>query len=269
MGELRCVDGSLLGVAAIPCRDQAGRPYDVTLRLVLDRRPFAIVGQRCGHQLAALAAQVRAAREDPEQACCWPDPDDRFPVPGETGGRGGSLSRLQPSEREYFTLRSRDRGDLPGGGEIRCLLRSSAHWHPGGPAPGSPAPGSSAPGGSAPGCTRAGGAAPGYWRLSRRAVLEAWGDSGTGVRAVLTSAELVTFLDTVLSEPDGGAPASSPSAVRTAECQQGRLGRPTSRQRGRVPDGSARSRLPALRAAARSVALAVGNPQARGSDVRR
>src|SRR6266702_1227638 len=260
MGELRCVDGSLLGVAAIPCRDQAGRPYDVTLRLVLDRRPFAIVGQRCGHQLAALAARVRAAREDPEQACCWPDPDDRFPVPGETGGRGGSLSRLQPSEREYFTLRSRDRGDLPGGGEIRCLLRSSAHWHPGGPAPGSPAPGSSAsaapapgspvpgssaPGGSAPGCTRAGGAAPGYWRLSRRAVLEAWGDSGTGVRAVLTSAE------------------------RTAECQQGRLGRPTSRQRGRVPDGSARSRLPALRAAARSVALAVGNPQARGSDVRR
>ena len=83
MGELRCVDGSLLGVAAIPCHDQAGVPYEVTLRLALDRQPFAIVGQRCGHQLAALAAQVQAAREDPGQACLWPDPDDRFPVPAE------------------------------------------------------------------------------------------------------------------------------------------------------------------------------------------
>ena len=86
MGELRCVDGSLLGVAAIPCHDQAGRPYEVTLRLVLDRQPFAIVGQRCGHQLAALAAQVQAARDDPGQACLWPDPDDRFPVPADSGG---------------------------------------------------------------------------------------------------------------------------------------------------------------------------------------
>src|SRR6266487_4069023 len=290
MGELRCVDSSLLGVAAVPCRDRAGRPYDVTLRLVLDRQPFAIVGQRCGHQLAALAAQVQAAREDPAQQSCWPDPDDRFPVPGEAGGPAGLPAGFQPGEREYFTLRSRNRGDLPGGGEIRCLLRSSAHWLPAAAPPASPAPASPAPGSPSParpavggaasspggpvrspgGPVRApGGAAPGHWRLSRRAVLEAWGDSGTGVRAVLTSAELVTFLDTVLSEPDVGAPASSPSAVRTAECQQGRLGRPTSRQRGRVPDGSARSRLPALRAAARSVALAVGNPQARGSDVRR
>ncbi len=145
MGELRCVDSSLLGVAAVPCRDRAGRPYDVTLRLVLDRQPFAIVGQRCGHQLAALAAQVQAAREDPAQQSCWPDPDDRFPVPGEAGGAAGSPAGFQPGEREYFTLRSRDRGDLPGGGEIRCLLRSSAHWLPAAPPPASPAPASPAP----------------------------------------------------------------------------------------------------------------------------
>src|SRR5215469_7462223 len=85
MGELRCVDGSLLGVAAVPCHDRLGRPYDLTLRLVRDSQPFAIVGQRCGHQLASLAAQVKAAREDPEQARSWPDPDDRFPVPGAPG----------------------------------------------------------------------------------------------------------------------------------------------------------------------------------------
>src|ERR1022692_4036962 len=323
MGELRCVDGSLLGVAAIPCLDQAGLPYEVTLRLMRDRQPFAIVGQRCGHQLAALAAQVQAAREDPDLACLWPDPDDGFPVPADAGGgaegirapsvqlvrlagntpldsadgfadlavdpsaasqygaqhaptqhaptqhaptqhaptqhaptqRGGDQKRgsdesgviqhpgprstgahyspgalpglagFQPGEREYFTIRSRDRGDLPGSGEVRCLLRSSAHWHSDARTPGS----------NSPGC----------WKLSRRAVLEAWGDCGTGVRAVLTSSELVTFLDNVLSEPDGTALAGTPAAAPAAGDLPGRLGWSARRQRGRVPDGSARSRLPA------------------------
>src|SRR4029077_11303169 len=40
---------------------------------------------------------------------------------------------------------------------------------------------------------------PGSWRLTRRAVIEAWGAGGVGVRAVLTSAELMAFLDTVLT----------------------------------------------------------------------
>ena len=294
MGELRCVDGSLLSVAAIPCHDKAGRPYDVTLRLALDSRPFAIVGQRCAHQLATLAAQVQAARADPQQVSCWPDPDDRFPLPGASfraahrvlsqsvpiprdsfsapGGfsapgdtRGGQADGeapeaetaassprapdFQPGEQEYFSLRSRERGDLPGYGEVRCLLRSSARW--------------------LDNSNTLGSLSPGYWRLTRRAVLEAWGDSGTGVRAVLTSAELVTFLDTVLREPDGTALAVSAPDTRTAGDQPVRLSWPTWRQRERVPDGSARSRIPALRAAARRVALAVSSPQARGSDVRR
>src|SRR5215472_9384069 len=117
MGELLCVDGSLLGIAAIPCRDRAGRPYEVTLRLARDRRPFGTVGQRCGHQLASLAAQARAARDDPEQAACWPDPDDRFPVPAgpvvsarvpppTRTPAAAKLAAFQPGEREYFTLRS-------------------------------------------------------------------------------------------------------------------------------------------------------------------
>jgi hypothetical protein len=239
MGELRCVDGSLLSVAAVPCRDRLGRPYELTLKLVRDSQPFAIVGQRCGHHLATLAAQVQAARRDPAQVRSWPDPDDRFPLPGASSGLAPSADALpaaamfEPGDSEYFTLRSQDRADLPGNGEMRCLLRSTARWH-----------------------TDTGlnsGVSRGHWRLRRRAVLEAWGGRGTGVRAVLTSAELVVFLDTVLKEPDRAVMA----------------GRAAGRQRGRVPDGSARSRLPALRAAARSVALAVAGAPTRGSDVRR
>ncbi|HEX9065852.1 MAG TPA: hypothetical protein VF843_12140, partial [Streptosporangiaceae bacterium] len=239
---LRCVDGSLLGVAAVPCCDRVGLPYDLTLRLTLDRQPFATVGQRCRAPLATLSARVRAAIDDPDQASGWPDPDDRFPVPRARV----APSRLQPGEREYFTLRSRDRSDLPGGGEVRCVLRSSAQWH------------------------------GGQWALSRRAVVEAWGDRGTGVRAVLTSAELVTFLDTVLSGQDGAMMARTPPAAGSTAAAGDQAGRITwsswrqpRQQRGRVPDESARSRLPALRAAARNLAFAVGGPEARGSDVRR
>lgn len=187
MGQLRCVDGSLLGVAAVPCRDRLGQTYDLTLELVRDSQPFAVVGQRCGHQLASLVAEVQAAREDPEQVRSWPDPDDRFPVPAASTLRGPAVdgaredAMFEPGESEYFTLRSQDRADLPGNGEMRCLLRSTARWQ--------------ADTGVTSGVSR------GHWRLRRRAVLEAWGERGTGVRAVLTSAELVAFLDTVLREP--------------------------------------------------------------------
>src|ERR1022692_1304514 len=242
MRELRCVDGSLLDVTAIPCRDRTGEPYDFTLELVRDGVRFATVGQRCGHQLAALAAQALVARQDREQAASWPDPDDRFPIPAGVPAQPGLVS-FQPGELEYFTLRSRDRGDLPGTGEVRCALRCCAQWLEG---------------------------APGGWQLSRRAGFEAWGAGGTGVRAVLTSAELVMFLDNVLREPDGAAMASSsPAAAALAGEQSGRHIWPTWWQRGKVPDGCARSRLPALRAAARDVAVAVGGAPARRGDVRR
>src|SRR5215469_8552913 len=81
MGELRCVDGTVLTVVAVACHDRAGTPYEITLDLRRGRRPFASVGERCGFRLAQLAASVTAAREDPEQATAWPDPDDRFPEP--------------------------------------------------------------------------------------------------------------------------------------------------------------------------------------------
>jgi hypothetical protein len=270
MGELRCVDGTVLTVVAVACHDRAGTPYEITLDLRRGRRPFASVGERCGFRLAQLAASVTAAREDPEQATAWPDPDDRFPEPRrwpspggfreprpwpspggfpeprrwpspgglpEPGARSGGPEAIgvwgvasehcaasgrdpageagragfRPSEREYFSLRSRDRDDLPGNGEFRCVLRDSAEWLG----------------------QRALGARgqQGGWRLTRRAVIEAWGADGIGLRAVLTSAELVTFLDTVLREPVGGQVRARASAgARAPGKKLAGTGRPAWRQ---------------------------------------
>ncbi len=223
MGELRCVDGSVLSVEAVTCRDKVGRPYEITLNLARDSVPFAAVGQRCGYELSRLAERISAARVDPALAATWPDPDDRFPSPAfaaphapgvsarpgpdsaAAGGPGparagshdvvGRTADYLPGDHEYFALRSRDRGDPPGPGELRCVLRSSAVWL-----------GDCAGVGhhqrvaSRPAATRHGG-----WRLTRRAVIEAWGSCGVGVRAVLTSAELVAFLNTVVRGVAGAA----------------------------------------------------------------
>src|ERR1700683_3363949 len=91
MGELHCVDGSILTVTAVACNDRLGVPYEVTLDLTRGGEPFASVGERCGFRLTQLAGSVTAAREDPVQAAAWPDPDDRFPEPGQpgSGGHGG------------------------------------------------------------------------------------------------------------------------------------------------------------------------------------
>src|SRR5215469_5416073 len=129
MGVLRCVDGSVLSVEAVTCRDRIGQPYEITLKLARDSIPFAAVGQRCGHQLSDLAARVSAARQDPELAAAWPDPDDRFPSPdagasaGTDEGRGHRPAGAQtaraghgaaglPGDHEYFALRSREKFDL-------------------------------------------------------------------------------------------------------------------------------------------------------------
>jgi hypothetical protein len=220
MGELRCVDGSVLSVEAVTCHDKVGRPYEITLNLARDSVPFAAVGQRCGYQLSRLAERVSAARLDPVQAATWPDPDDRFPVPACTdhfgvsgwadrgsgagpaagtarigGDDGGRSAHHVPSDHEYFTLRSRDRGDPPGPGELRCVLRSSAVWL-----------GDCAGIGQYQRTTsRMAVTGHGGWRLSRRAVIEAWGSGGVGVRAVLTSAELMAFLNTVVPGPAAAA----------------------------------------------------------------
>ena len=266
MGALRCVDGSILTVTAVACCDRLGQPYEITLTLARNERQFAAIGERCGFRLARLAALVSAAREDPAQAAAWPDPDDRFPepecdpgtatrmAPGPAAGPAAEMLSpavaCLPGDREYFSLRARERADLPGAGELRCWLRASADWlGEAGPArqkAGGPAGQAGGPAGQA-----GGPAGPGGWRLSRRAVLEAWGGPGIGVRAVLTSAELVTFLDTVLAEP-GGVPLAGPvpGSASAARKQPGATRRPARRERGRVPDGTARTHLPAVRAPA-------------------
>src|ERR1700691_84584 len=110
MGELRCVDGSILMVTAVACNDRLGVPYEVTLDLSRGGETFASVGERCGFRLTQLAGSVTAAREDPAQAAAWPDPDDRFPEPGQPGSAGQALRpECPPGEREYFSLPSRGR----------------------------------------------------------------------------------------------------------------------------------------------------------------
>src|SRR5215469_6499947 len=96
MGELRCVDGSVLSVEPVGCHDRVGMPYEITLSLTRDSVPFAAVGERCGYQLAQLAERVSEARCDPAQADAWPDPDDRFPVPGHGESAGTGASRSMP-----------------------------------------------------------------------------------------------------------------------------------------------------------------------------
>jgi hypothetical protein len=324
MGDLRCVDGSVLSVVAVSCHDCAGRPYEITLNLARNSVPFAAVGQRCGHQLSRLAERLAAARIDPEQVTVWPDPDDRFPDPatelagqfgdpraglvgsadqtgtdrlggtphlragrtrspwpGRAGERAdspagqaadfagrqtdrpagsqgsmtaGRLDAFLPGESEYFALRSRDRADLPGTGELRCVLRSNAVWA--GECVGTGQQRSLPARHIVPGQRSWPSKHPppgeGSWRLTRRALIEAWGANGVGVRAVLTSAELVAFLDTVLSEPDPAAagqaarPGIQSSNSQSAEGRRAGASASTERQRGRMPDGIAGARLPAL-----------------------
>jgi hypothetical protein len=184
---VRCVDGSSLVIVPVPSYDRGGTPYEITLELMRDGGPFGSVGERCGHALAALARLLATARADESpQASAWPDPDDRFPDPPldralrATGCRHDLGAHL-PKERELFAFRCRDRGDLASTGELRCTLRTSCCWVAQGDGP-----------------ARGGG----QWRVGRRAVLEAWGASGRGVRAVFTSGELAGFLTELLRDAE-------------------------------------------------------------------
>ncbi|TDC91554.1 hypothetical protein E1292_42505 [Nonomuraea deserti] len=97
---------------------------------------------------------------------------------------GGVAGRwLDPDDRfpdeapdsELFSFRYRTRSGLVGGGELRCQLRTIPRWQP----------------------------VTGEWRLTRRAYVEAWGATGVGMRAVLTSAELSGFVRGLVEEAEG------------------------------------------------------------------
>lgn len=187
VGALRCVDGSTLLVIPVPSFDRGGTPYEITLELRRDGASFGSVGERCGHALAALSRLLATARsDDSPQATTWPDQDDRFPDPPldralRATGCGHDLGSYLPKERELFAFRCRDRGDLASTGELRCSLRTSCRWIA---------------------VPARDGNGTGQWRIARRAVLEAWGAGGHGVRAVLTSGELAGFLTELLREAE-------------------------------------------------------------------
>src|SRR3954468_1593520 len=175
---IRCVDGSTLEVRPVAVLDLDGAPYEVTLQLLRDGEPFGDVGERCGYFLSGTARRLRAARaQDPES----------FPSSSvEAGIRSyavdetadptrvwSALSRYLPRDRELFAFRARDPDDPGTVGELRAGLQEERTWLPG---------------------------PPGRWRIDCRAVLEAWGTGGVGVRAVLSSEQLQGFLDALVAD---------------------------------------------------------------------
>ena len=182
MADVVCVDGTVLTVLPVPCVGRDGVAYEVTLRLLRDGGLLGEVGERCGFFLAATAARLRTARAaDPEA----------FPASGTEAGlrawaadRGvepdaawADFSHYLPRDRELFAFRARDRDDVAVAGELRVVRREQRSWLP-----------------------PAAAGRRGRWQLQCRAVVEAWGAGGIGVRAVLDSPGLLGFLDALLAE---------------------------------------------------------------------
>ena len=172
MAALTCVDGSVLTVLPAPVLDRNGVPYEVTLKLLRAGEHFGEVGERCGYFLASTAARLRAARSAGSD----------FPSSSLEGGLQAwasdtqatvtweELQRYLPRDRELFCFRSRDPDDLSTEGELRATLHVEREWTSRG------------------------------WELRHRAILEAWGDQGQGVRAILDSAGLLSFLSALVQE---------------------------------------------------------------------
>ena len=192
MAHVTCVDGSTLGVVPVPVVDRHDVAYEVTLRLTRDGADFGAVGERCGYFIAAAAARLaEALADDSPVAARWPDPADRFPASSLEGGLQTWLAdegldadatwlrmqRYLPRDRDLFSFRTRDPDDLASAGELRCSLVTERTW--------------------VGGAAVAGGG--GRWRLAQRAVIDAWGDGGVGVRALLPAPALADFLRALLA----------------------------------------------------------------------
>ena len=186
MAEVRCVDGCVLSVLPVPVLDRGGRPYEATLRLLQDGAALGEVGERCAGRLVEAVARLREARSA----------GDDFPESGVTtalreldasGAASAAVRRVLPRDGELLALRGRDPDDVASDGELRIWVREDVSWRPG----------------------RDG--ARGGWSARCRAVLDAWGDGGTGVRALLDSAELLALLERLVQEcADVGALDPSP-----------------------------------------------------------
>ncbi|MCB0916663.1 MAG: hypothetical protein KDC23_13325 [Actinobacteria bacterium] len=198
MADLTCVDGSTLSVLPEAVLDRDDVAYEMTLRLVRDSEPFGVVGERCGFFLATLAGRLAGAiagggpLADGGTGTAVNAPEDRFPPSSmEAGVRAwahdegrpadaawATFTRYLPRERSLFSFRRRDPDDPARSAELRCSLRTSKSWV----------------------ATDERGL--GRWVLRERAVLDAWGDGGQGVRAMLTAPELLEFLQVLLAQAD-------------------------------------------------------------------
>jgi len=193
MATLTCVDASTLDVQPVMVVDRDAVPYELTLRMTRDGAPFGAVGERCGFFLAATVGRLRAAADETiDRQPRWADEDDRFPASSAEGGvrawaadsgldadqTWAALQRYLPRERDLFAFRTRDPDDLATIGELRCSVRTQRTWEAG------------------EGVAGGGG----QWRLARRAVVEAWGDEGAGVRAVVGAVDLRRWVTALLDE---------------------------------------------------------------------
>lgn len=195
MAQVTCMDGSVLEVRPVPVRARDDVAYEVTLQLLRDGAPFGEVGERCGWFLSTAAARLRAARTA----------DDGAPTSALEAGvrrwamRTGAdpdrtwdaLEHYLPRDRELLAFRSRDPDDLAVHGELRIELRSECTWQPGDD-----------------------GRRRGRWAVADTAVLDAWGDGGIGLRAVLGADDLLDLLERLVREvaAAGAAPAPAPAS---------------------------------------------------------
>lgn len=172
MAIMGTLDGTVLTVRPVPVLDRDGMPYEVSLELLRDGQPFGAVGERCGYFLAATAARLRAARAGgglfPASSVeagvlAWADDSG-------SAGTWEELARYLPRDRELFCFRSRDPDDLATVGELRVTLVEERVW------------------------------ADDAWAVRSLASLEAWGAGGQGVRAMLTSDQLLRFLEDLVQE---------------------------------------------------------------------
>ena len=172
MAEVACVDGSVLTLHPVPKLDRSGAAYEVTLRLLRDGEPFGDVGECSGWLLSRTAEQLRALQQDRGPDAFPPAAYDAVLDHGlvEDGDRT-LLRRLLPRDRELVCLRARDPDDGDPSGELRLWVREDRTWHDG----------------------RDG--ARGRWSLRTRAVLDAWGSAGTGLRALLDGPGLLRLLE--------------------------------------------------------------------------
>jgi len=171
MADVSCAGGSVLTVRPVPVLARDGVPYEVLLELLLDGEPFGQVGERCGFFLADAARRLH---------------DTPLVSTLEVGTRGwargggldeqavwGGLARHLPRDRELFAFRARDPDDGPGGGALRALLDVARAWR------------------------------AGAWSTEVQVRIEAWGDDGRGVLAVLDLPAARTLLDAIVAEVVG------------------------------------------------------------------